>query len=306
MAIIQCPGCGKNISDKAEACPHCGETFKTGILCEECGEIIPEGCNACPNCGCPIAEKNISELTTIPKNKKTTKAKAIGIIITIIAFLAAVLVAIFVFVIGKSNVKEIVLSESQIDLKLKGTYSISYIIEPVEASEDLTIEWSSSDESVAIVDNNGKITGVGGGTCVITATVGKKSAEIAVKVDSTPEEYIIVDGETIALEDFAKEIEDNEVKFRTKYKGKKVTIVARVKEIEGGTYHTNLNHTFVARVILNGGSFLNNFCVEAGSIAKASQFEVGDLVKVEGKLTTDLYGTSFFMYGPNTIVKISE
>lgn len=26
MAIIQCPGCDKKMSNKAAACPHCGET----------------------------------------------------------------------------------------------------------------------------------------------------------------------------------------------------------------------------------------------------------------------------------------
>ena len=72
MAIIQCPGCGKNISDKAEACPHCGKTFKTGILCEECGEIIPEGCNACPNCGCPIPQKEKLEQPCVSKKENTT------------------------------------------------------------------------------------------------------------------------------------------------------------------------------------------------------------------------------------------
>ena len=30
MALVKCPECDKNISDKAEACPHCGyvKTYK--------------------------------------------------------------------------------------------------------------------------------------------------------------------------------------------------------------------------------------------------------------------------------------
>ena len=28
MALIKCPECNKNISDKAEACPHCGYNLK--------------------------------------------------------------------------------------------------------------------------------------------------------------------------------------------------------------------------------------------------------------------------------------
>ena len=199
MAIIKCSDCGKEISDRAIACPHCG---------------------------CPVDSKEITEtVVSVPKKKKSK-----GWIFAVATILIVVAVAaVLVFVVGGSGV-----------------------------------------------------------------------------FDSMSEEYMIIDGETIALEDFAKDVEDNEIKFKTKYKGKKVTIVARVKEIDGGTYQTNLSHRFNAQVILNGGSFLNKFVVEAGSVSKASQFEVGDLVKVEGKLTTDLYGTSFYMYGPNTITKVSE
>ena len=28
MALIECPECGKEISDKAEACPHCGNPLR--------------------------------------------------------------------------------------------------------------------------------------------------------------------------------------------------------------------------------------------------------------------------------------
>lgn len=190
MAIIKCPDCGKDISDRAEACP---------------------------NCGCPVEKKEAEEVLISSPKKKKGKGWIFAVIIILI------ITAIAFFLVGAS-----------------------------------------------------------------------------------PKEYIIIDGETISLEDFAEEIEGNEVKFDSKYKGKKVTIVARVKEIEGGFRQTNLNHTFKAVIILNGGSFMNEFHVEAGSKSTASQFEVGELVKVEGKLTTDLYGTSFFMYGPNTITKVSD
>ena len=28
MALVKCPECDKNISDKAESCPHCGYSFE--------------------------------------------------------------------------------------------------------------------------------------------------------------------------------------------------------------------------------------------------------------------------------------
>ena len=56
MALIHCPECGKEISDKAEKCIHCGHVMKEQpkIICEDCGNEIPEGAETCPVCGCPV------------------------------------------------------------------------------------------------------------------------------------------------------------------------------------------------------------------------------------------------------------
>ena len=37
MAIIKCPECGKDVSDKARSCPHCGNPIDTSIYCPKCG-----------------------------------------------------------------------------------------------------------------------------------------------------------------------------------------------------------------------------------------------------------------------------
>ncbi len=48
MALIQCPECGQNISDKAKTCVHCG----VGVgICSECGSAYIEGVEICPSCG---------------------------------------------------------------------------------------------------------------------------------------------------------------------------------------------------------------------------------------------------------------
>lgn len=57
MALIICAECGKQMSDKASACPHCGAPYSPApveIKCEECGSVLPVGADACPNCGCPV------------------------------------------------------------------------------------------------------------------------------------------------------------------------------------------------------------------------------------------------------------
>lgn len=43
MALINCPGCGKEVSSNAAACPHCGEPIDTSIKCPKCGSknVVP-------------------------------------------------------------------------------------------------------------------------------------------------------------------------------------------------------------------------------------------------------------------------
>ncbi len=65
MALMNCPSCGKQVSDRAEKCPGCGYIIsggsfgnngeeRPGIVCDECGTVIPYGSAACPECGCPV------------------------------------------------------------------------------------------------------------------------------------------------------------------------------------------------------------------------------------------------------------
>lgn len=80
MALIKCQECGKEFSDKAGACIHCGcpieieETKKT-ITCNECGNKLNENEKVCNKCGCPTeiekeVAKNNSQQSFTQKNKK--------------------------------------------------------------------------------------------------------------------------------------------------------------------------------------------------------------------------------------------
>ena len=68
MALISCPQCGTQISDKAEKCIHCGYILKEQPkhLCEDCGAEIPEGATVCPTCGCPVKEEPDTNPAPIP------------------------------------------------------------------------------------------------------------------------------------------------------------------------------------------------------------------------------------------------
>lgn len=97
MALIQCPECGQEISDKAKKCIHCGivfveeKTVNEEIKCIECGMVLAETDEICPNCGCPIERKVEEEnpklqQVEVTNIKKAVKIKKIivGIIIVIV------------------------------------------------------------------------------------------------------------------------------------------------------------------------------------------------------------------------------
>lgn len=107
MALIQCPNCGKQISDKASKCVYCGYEFisKEKKICSECGAELTEGLTECPVCGCPI---NIAtspqqvEVTGVKFSKSSKKFLIGGVVIALIA----VVVGIGISRVNKQNVAE--------------------------------------------------------------------------------------------------------------------------------------------------------------------------------------------------------
>ena len=58
MALMNCPECGKEISDKAKICIYCGYPLEdenakkeTDIQCQECGSKVYHDMGRCPVCG---------------------------------------------------------------------------------------------------------------------------------------------------------------------------------------------------------------------------------------------------------------
>ena len=51
MALINCQECGKEISDTASVCPHCGAPVVKEVYCSKCGTKVPENVQYCPACG---------------------------------------------------------------------------------------------------------------------------------------------------------------------------------------------------------------------------------------------------------------
>jgi uncharacterized protein YjdB len=66
-------------------------------------------------------------------------------------------------------VESVSLNKSETTLSRNGTEELNYTISPSDATNK-TVSWRSNDESIAIVDNNGKITGIALGTTTIVLT----------------------------------------------------------------------------------------------------------------------------------------
>lgn len=77
-------------------------------------------------------------------------------------------------------IASVTLDQSQLQMKRGESVKLTATVLPENTTEDATVVWSSSDESVAVVDRRGLVTVVDNGTAVITATAGNQSAEAAV------------------------------------------------------------------------------------------------------------------------------
>lgn len=77
MAMIVCPHCGEQVSEKAKKCVHCGAILipEEKKHCTECGGELEEGMTECPNCGCPVEDTLGQETDEKPQHAQDFIAK---------------------------------------------------------------------------------------------------------------------------------------------------------------------------------------------------------------------------------------
>lgn len=96
MAMITCPNCGEQVSDKAKKCVHCGTVLieEEKVLCAECGAEIEEGAEVCSKCGCPVEQKksdstpqevNVTGIRLTQKSKKVITIAAMVLLVAVLA-----------------------------------------------------------------------------------------------------------------------------------------------------------------------------------------------------------------------------
>lgn len=113
------------------------------------------------------------------------------------------------------TVAEIKLDKYEMNLEIDG-HDIAYVTMLPETAKDKREIWSSSDERVAIVDNEGYVTAIGEGKCIITVKSTANPdvfAEIVVRVTDS---HKITD---IKLDKYEMELEvgDNDIAYVTMY-----------------------------------------------------------------------------------------
>lgn len=89
MAMISCPECGKEVSDKAAACPNCGFGIGSVKRCAECGEILKPDALSCPKCGCPVSAAPSNTNRSNEKPPRRTAGKRVCLVLSIILFILA-------------------------------------------------------------------------------------------------------------------------------------------------------------------------------------------------------------------------
>lgn len=60
--LIECPKCGKQISDTAKTCLHCGEQLTSYVKCPECGTLSRKDSIQCHYCGYNFYEAKQREM----------------------------------------------------------------------------------------------------------------------------------------------------------------------------------------------------------------------------------------------------
>ena len=82
------------------------------------------------------------------------------------------------------EVESITLDSNEGKLTVGNSHTIKATVAPEEVAAETTIEWSSSNEKVATVDENGKVTAIAAGEATITANAGEKSATYKLTVQA--------------------------------------------------------------------------------------------------------------------------
>ncbi len=189
---MNCPVCGFELKENVTICPNCGAGMGDDrLIVDEGSEAAAAAESAVPEAGTEPVEDGVPAdaedggqvVSPVPGDggdvppEKPKRKKAL-LIICLLA-LAAALITIFAVRYYREHyiAHEIHLSENSLDLIVGDTSQLLAEILP-ETTKNKTVTWTSSDDAVASVDENGLVTAIGSGHCEITAATNNGFTDV--------------------------------------------------------------------------------------------------------------------------------
>lgn len=98
----------------------------------------------------------------------------------------------------KISVSGVTIEQTRIELKPEGTFDLKATVTPEDAANK-AVEWTSSNEAIATVDNKGTVTGIAEGQATITVKTVEgnftATSAVTVKTDVEPSKTVRLEGE---------------------------------------------------------------------------------------------------------------
>ena len=168
------------------------------------------------------------------------------------------------------------LDKTSLDFSNKDTKTLTAAIYPEDATEPVL--WSTSDDSVAIVDNNGNVVPIDDGKCIITATSDNISTQCEVNVSF--------------------------IRFNI------------TKNVQGGTFENNDNsviigETYIDSIVANPGFTLNNAIVSItmdGVDITSSSYDNGKITieDINGEVEINVQCVELSQIGDSMTLDVSK
>lgn len=97
MALIKCPECSKEVSDRASSCPNCGcpvtkNELDNELICSKCGVINPNDRTYCVHCGHIFSSKEYRQYDMQIKSYRNLKLGLgiVGIVLSLIMIVTGI------------------------------------------------------------------------------------------------------------------------------------------------------------------------------------------------------------------------
>ena len=138
---------------------------------------------------------------------------------------------------------------SEVTIKVGEAVQLTAVAKDIFGNEISCVgfDWSSSDQSVAVVDQNGLVRGVGEGRAIISATAKKEEYNLALKGEA------IVNVITFGLCPDMLKIYTDPLEFKDATFGFSDTVIIDFEDIDAGP----VNNTYLGRPEFDGNFYLN-------------------------------------------------